>query len=30
MSAVDTIALLLALGLAGYVTVALLRPEWFE
>jgi K+-transporting ATPase KdpF subunit len=30
MSAVDAIALALGLGLAAYVTVALLRPEWFE
>ncbi|MBL8226555.1 MAG: potassium-transporting ATPase subunit F [Chromatiales bacterium] len=30
MSTLDTVALLLALGLGIYVAIALLRPEWFE
>ena len=30
MNALYTIALLIALALAGYLAVALLKPEWFE
>jgi K+-transporting ATPase KdpF subunit len=29
MSGVETISLLVALGLFAYLTVALLKPEWF-
>ena len=30
MNLVETIAALIALALAGYLAVALLKPEWFE
>ena len=30
MSAIDAVAALIALALAVYLAVALLKPEWFE
>jgi K+-transporting ATPase KdpF subunit len=29
MNPIDLIGLLVAVGLLGYLTVALLKPEWF-
>lgn len=29
MSGAEIVALLVAVGLLGYLTVALLKPEWF-
>jgi K+-transporting ATPase KdpF subunit len=29
MNAIEFVGLLLAVGLLGYLTVALLKPEWF-
>jgi K+-transporting ATPase KdpF subunit len=30
MSVIEYVGLLLAVGLFGYLTVALLKPEWFS
>jgi K+-transporting ATPase KdpF subunit len=30
MSGIELVGLLVALGLLGYLTVALLKPEWFS
>ena len=30
MSAVDLLAIVIAVALAAYLAVALLKPEWFE
>ncbi len=30
MSAVDLLAIVIAVALAAYLAIALLKPEWFE